>query len=163
MATTSRDAAPAANEDDRAGAPATGLADRARAVVDCWNRSDWTAYRALLADGFCYTELGSGRCVDDVDELLAGWRRTKAAFPDAEAEVVDVLERDHAALVGLVWRATHRGAVRTPQGPESPSYARLRIADLVVLTWRDEQLVEERHRLGFPSVADVLSPVVAGE
>jgi predicted ester cyclase len=128
------------------------LDELARAVVDCWNRSDWSAYRALSGPRFVYEEVGSGRRVEDVDELLMGWQRLRAAFPDASAEVVDVLVRGDVTVAGLVWRATHTGLVLTADGIESPSYKKLQVADVISTRWRDEHIVSERHNLGFMSV-----------
>jgi len=131
----------------------------ARAVVDSWNLSDWVAYRALLADAFRYTEAASGHQIDDVDQVLAGWRRVKEAFPDASAEIIDILVRSDTTIVGVVWRATHTGPVRTTEGLESPSYKRIMVADVVALTWLDEKITAERHNIGFPSVVEPMLAV----
>jgi len=128
------------------------------AVVASWNRSDWAAYRGVADPDLTYEELASGRRLDGVAAVLGVWRRARAAMPDAHAHVLDVTVGADTALVSLLWSATHSGPLHTPEGVESPSYARLRLADAVTFTWRHGRLAAERHRLGFLSL---LEPVVA--
>ena len=133
------------------------LDELSRTVVACWNREDWDAYAGLAGPGFAYEEAASGRRVEDLDAVLAAWRRVREAFPDATADVVDVLVRGAVTVTGVVWRATHTGPVQTPAGLESPTYMKVHLADVITTTWRDGRMVTERHNLGFPSV---LAPVL---
>lgn len=138
------------------------LATLSRALVDAWNRADWSTYRALTAHGYRYEEIGSGRRIDDVAVVVADWRLLRGTFPDVTAEVVDVLAHGDTSVVGLVWRATHCGPVCTPDGIESPSYKRLRIADSVTLSWHGRHLASERHHLGFLSVLSAVPALTGG-
>lgn len=139
------------------------LATLSRALVDAWNRADWSTYRALTAHGYCYEEIGSGRRIDDVDVVVADWRLLRSTFPDVTAEVVDVLAHGDTSVVGLVWRATDSAPVCTPNGIESPSYKRMRIADSVTLSWHGRHLAFERHHLGFLSVLSAVPALRGGE
>ncbi|MDT7577073.1 MAG: SnoaL-like polyketide cyclase [Pseudonocardiales bacterium] len=133
-----------------------------RALVGTWNRADWSAYRALTAGEYCYEETGSGRRIDDVDLVLADWRRVRSVFPDVGAELVDVLTRGDTSVVGLVWRATHSAPVETADGVESPSYKRIHIGDSVTLTWQGGLLATEHHQIGFLSVLAAIPAVMGG-
>jgi SnoaL-like polyketide cyclase len=114
------------------------------------------ACRALAAPAYRYEEATSGRRIDDIDAVVADWRRLRAVFPDVDAEIVDVLAHGDTSVIGLVWRATHTTPVHTPAGPQAPSYKRIRIGDSVSLTWGGGRLVTERHQLGFLSVLAAL-------
>jgi hypothetical protein len=133
-----------------------------RALVGAWNRADWSAYRALTAVAYRYEETGSGRRIDDVNAVLADWRRVRGAFPDVRAEIVDVLAHGDTSVVGLVWRATHSAPLDTPDGVESPSYKRIRVGDSITLTWRGRRLATERHGIGFLSVLAAIPAVTGG-
>jgi hypothetical protein len=130
----------------------TGVRALSRTLVEAWNRADWPAYRALAAPAYRYEEAASGRRFDDLDAVVAAWRRLRAILPDIDAEIADVLAHGDTSVVGLVWRATHTAPVHTPAGPEPPSYKRIRIGDSVTLTWSGGRLVTERHQLGILSV-----------
>jgi SnoaL-like polyketide cyclase len=134
-----------------------------RALVEVWNRADWSAYRALTAGEYRYEETGSGRGIDDLDAVVADWRQVRRVFPDVSAEIVDVLARGDTSVVGLVWRATHSAPVDTPDGVESPSYKRIRIGDSITLTWCGRRLATERHQIGFLSVLVAIPAVTGGE
>lgn len=137
------------------------LATLSRALVDAWNRADWPTYRTLTAHKYRYDEIASGRRIDDIDVVVADWRLLRSIFPNATAEVVDVLTHDDTSIVGLIWRATHSAPVCTLDGIESPSYKRLSIADSVTLSWRGRHLASERHHLGFLSVLSAV-PALRG-
>ena len=138
------------------------VAALSRALVEVWNSADWPAYRALAAPDYSYEETAGGRRIDDVDGVLADWRRLRHVFPDVTAVVVDVLAHGDTSVVGLVWRATHSAPVLDPDGVGSSSYKRIRIADWVTLSWRDSRLVAERHHVGFLSVVAAVPALTGG-
>jgi hypothetical protein len=141
-------------------ARATEVTALSRTLVEAWNRADWPAFRALAAPAYRYEEATSGRRIDDIDAVVADWRRLRAVFPDIDAEIADVLAHGDTSVVGLAWRATHSAPVRTPAGPESPSYKRIRIADSVTLTWDGDRLATERHQLGILSMLAAVPAVM---
>jgi SnoaL-like polyketide cyclase. len=143
--------------------PGIGPAERARALVDSWNRSDWAAYRAMTDPAYVYEERASGLRVPDVDEVVRRWQRVKVGFPDAAADIVDVLVSDRTTMIGVVWRATHSGPVQTAEGIESPSYKRIKAADVIVVSWRSGRVATEHHDLGFLSVLEPALAVSGGE
>lgn len=137
-------------------ARATGVTALSRTLVEAWNRADWPACRALAAPAYRYEEATTGRRIDDIDAVVADWRRLRAVFPDVDAEIADVLAHGDTSVIGLVWRATHTTPVHTPAGPQAPSYKRIRIGDSVSLTWDGGRLATERHQLGILSVLAAL-------
>lgn len=136
-----------------------GLEQLTRAVIESWNQADWASYRALTGPGFVYEEAGTGRRVTDLEDLLAGWRRLKCAFPDATAQITYIHADDDLTVACVIWRATQTGPLPTTTGPEPPSYKKVQVADLIAMRWQHHQVVFERHHLGFLSL---MAPLLGG-
>ena len=119
-----------------------------RAVVDCWNRADWAAYRDLTAPGFTYREQGSGRVLDDVDLVVAAWRRLRTR---PRAEVVQVRSEGADSVACVVWRVT--------DGAEPTEHRTLQLWDLVAFRWERGRVLTETHRTGLLSLLDAGEPV----
>lgn len=136
-----------------------GREQLARAVIESWNHADWAGYRALTGPGFVYEEAGTGRRVTDVENLLAGWRRLKGAFPDAAAEITRIQVESDLTVAYVIWRASQTGPLPTATGPEPPSYKKIQVADLISVRWQHHKVVFERHHLGFLSL---MAPLIGG-
>ena len=74
-------------------------------MIEVWNRSDWATYRAMTSSAFVHEGLGSGQHSDDVDDVVLRWRRLKAAFPGAGAQIVSLETRATWTVTGVVWRS----------------------------------------------------------
>ncbi len=131
----------------------------ARSVIECWNRSDWAGYRALTGPGYVYEEAGTGRRVEDVAAVLAGWGRLKTAFPDAAAEIVQMRSEGDTAVTEVIWRATQTGPLYTATCVESPSYKKVQVWDLITMCSQHNRVVTERHNHGFLSL---MAPLLDG-
>lgn len=135
------------------------LEKAARLIVDCWNRGDWPRFRQLAGPGYEYSEVGTGRRVTEVEDVVTAWSRLRQGFPDMSAEVLDVrVDGDETACV-LVWRAVQSAPLPGPAGPLAPSYKRIVLGDVVGLGWRDGRLVRECHRHGILSLLAPLLPM----
>jgi hypothetical protein len=55
----------------------------ARKTIEAFNTGDWETTHDLFGPGFLYDETGTGRHLDDVEEVMAALHAWKAAFPDA--------------------------------------------------------------------------------
>ena len=130
-----------------------------RTVIECWNRSDWAGCRALTGPGYVYEEAGTGRRLDDVGAVLAGWRRLKTGFPDAAAEIVQLRSEPEVTIAGVIWRATQTGPLHTAAGVESPSSKKIQVWDLITMSWNGGKVVGERHQMGFLSL---MAPLLEG-
>lgn len=126
-------------------------------VIGCWNRSDWSSYRALTGPGYVYEEAGTGRRITDTEAVLVAWVRLRTAFPDATVEIVQLHAEDDVAVAGVIWRATQTGPLHTDVG--SPSYKKLQVWDLITMHWQHRRVVSERHDLGFLSL---VAPLLEG-
>lgn len=129
-----------------------------RTVIEAWNRSDWSTYRALTGAAFVHEELGNGQVSDDVDDVVLRWQRLKAAFPGAGAQIVSIETRGTWTVTGVVWRSVH--ASPSPDEPV-PTYKQIQIWDLISMNWRGGELETERHQLGFLSLMAPLHDHVA--
>jgi steroid delta-isomerase-like uncharacterized protein len=74
----------------------------------------------------------------------------KTAVPDAHMDVRQMLEHDTTCMVEGVFRGTHTGPMRTPQGELPPSGNEIAVEYCDVFTGRDGQIHE--HRVYYDSV-----------
>jgi hypothetical protein len=123
------------------------LTQLVRDRVACCNEGDWAGVRALTGAGYAYCEDGTGRRIDDVDEVLTALQRLRAAAPDAHIEVERVLAEGDVTVAELVWSATlmQRG---------------LRVADRAWARWADGKVIAEWHEVG---VLGLVAPLVTAE
>jgi hypothetical protein len=126
--------------DGRAGAD---LARLVRARVE----GDWAAVRALTGPGYAYCEAGTGRRIDDVDDVLAALERLHEAAPDAHVAIGPVHAAGDVTVADLVWSATL-------------AQRRLRADDRVWTRWADGKLIAEWHEVG---ILTMVAPLVDAE
>jgi hypothetical protein len=132
------------NGDGRAG---LGLAEPACARIARCNEGDWVAVRAMTGPGYAYCEAGTGRRIDDLDDVIGALRRWRAAAPDTRAAVGEVRSTDEVTVADVVWSTTS-------------VQRRLRVTDRVWERWADRKLVAEWHETG---VLTLVSPLVDAE
>ena len=132
---------------DGGGGVERDLEQLARTHVARCSRGCWTAVRAMTASGYAYCEAGSGRRIDDVDEVLAAWQRLRAAAPDVRAHVGPVVAGTDVTVADVLWSATLAGR-------------RLRVADRVWALWADRRLAAEWHEVG---ILSLVAPLVDAE
>lgn len=134
------------------------LEKASRLVVDCWNRGDWPRYRQLVGPGYEYSEVGTGRHVTDVEDVVMGWTRLRQGFPDTSAELLEARAYGDEVACALVWRAVQSAPLPTSAGLLPPSYKRIVLGEVIVLGWSNGRLVRERHRHGILSLIAPLLP-----
>jgi predicted ester cyclase len=105
----------------------------------------------MIGPGYTYCEVGIDRGIDGLDNVIAGWRRWKAACPDLHGDVGHVHVEGDVTVAEVVWSATHTGA-----GPVPPTGKRVRIVDRVWTHWAGGLLVAEWHETGVLSLLDPL-------
>lgn len=97
----------------------------------------------MVGPGYAYCEAGIDRGIDDLDDVITGWRRLKAACPDLHGDVGYVHVEGDVTVAEVVWSATHAGK-------------RVRVVDRVWTHWAGGLLVAEWHETGILSLLDPL-------
>ncbi|MGE0299038.1 ester cyclase [Pseudonocardia sp.] len=134
------------------GTGAHRLETLARASVARFERGERGAVDALLAPDVCVEVVSTGRRIEGaaaVLEALAAWR---AAFPDAEGEVVRVLTNGDTAALEIVWHGTHTGPLVTPAGTVAPTGRTVECWATLWQRWDGARLVHERTHADVPSL-----------
>jgi steroid delta-isomerase-like uncharacterized protein len=88
----------------------------AETFLNGFNKSDWKAVRAVLADDSVYEEHGTQRRIEGADATMGVYQAWKTAMPDVRGVVQNVATAGDTALVELVWEGTHTGPLETPTG-----------------------------------------------
>ena len=88
----------------------------AKTFLNGFNKSDWKAVRAVLADNSVYEEHGTQRHIEGADAIMEVYKAWKTAMPDVQGLVGNVAAVGDTALVELVWEGTHTGPLETPTG-----------------------------------------------
>ena len=92
----------------------------ARKGIEAFNRADWSTTRDLTADGFAYTEFGTGRRTQGADDFIRLAQAWRVAFPDSKGTVTSELESNGIAVLEVTWAGTHTGDLATPMGDKIP-------------------------------------------
>lgn len=77
------------------------FAQLAEAVIAAFNAADWEQLRATVAPDVVYTEAGTQRRVENLEDylqLLQGW---KQAIPDAQGIVHEAISQGNTAALEL--------------------------------------------------------------
>jgi ketosteroid isomerase-like protein len=92
-------------------------------------------------------------CAPDVEFVVPGMTATgvaamldynnvfRAAFPDAEHEIVERILSPEATVFEIVYRGTHTGAMPTPQGELPATGATVEIPGTMIVRTRDGKVV----------------------
>jgi len=140
------------------------LEELTRTLIEAWNCSDWSTYRAAAGPAFVHKELTTGQCTDDVEEVVRRWQRFKAVFPDIAAEIVAIGQLGPCTVVGVIWRAVQSAPTFDGTRIEPPTYKSITARDVITMCWRDGRLESEQHQLGFLSLmAPLLDSAVPAE
>jgi steroid delta-isomerase-like uncharacterized protein len=128
--------------------PTEDLDKLARESIEAFNQSDWEAVRSAIGPGYVYDETGTGRRIDDIDELIGALQAWKAAFPDIKGEITRTLVAGDTVAMEISWRGTQTGDLDTGAGviPASNNYGE--VWATMWQRWDDDgKLVAERHHL----------------
>ncbi len=123
------------------------LSDLARSTITAFNEADWPAARDLSGPGYVYEETGTGRRIDDLDELEKVLQEWRAAFPDVRGEVLRVVEEGDTTVMEVRWTGTHDGPLDLGDHVLPASGRHLETLATVWQRWADGRIVEERHHL----------------
>lgn len=119
----------------------------AEAVIAAFNAADWDQIRATIAPNVVYTETGTQRRVENLEDylqLLAGW---KQAIPDARGTVLKSVSQGNTVVQEILWEGTQTGPLPTPAGTLPPSGKAFRVAAAIWYTVAGERVQEVHHYL----------------
>lgn len=138
------------------------LIEIAKAATEAYNRKDWDAARELLAPGFVYDEVATGRKVKGVDEVLDVWRGWAKAFPDSRGTMEEPLVDGNDVVLRLRWRGTHSGPLALPSGEVLPTSRKIDFRACQVFRIEKGKVQEMQHYFDMTTMLSQLG-VAAGE
>jgi steroid delta-isomerase-like uncharacterized protein len=132
-------------------------------LVEAFSAGDWSRFRETLAPNVVYTETGTQRRVEGVDdyvELSQGWR---SVFPDARGTVRATLTDGSTVVQEITWEGTQRGPLPTPTGTVPASNKRIRVAATMWYEIADGRAREIRHHLDVMSLLTQIGAMPGGK
>ena len=122
-----------------------GAIDVARGSIEAFNAGDWDRFRALHAEGVVEEELATQRRIEGIDALLESNQGWKRAFPDANGDVTNALERGDVAVLEITWSGTQSGPLEMPDGEVPASNKRAEVRACQVFRVEGDRIAESRH------------------
>lgn len=119
----------------------------AETVITAFNAADWEQLRAVVAPNLVYTETGTQRRVESLEDylhLLQGW---KQALPDARGTILKAVSQGNTAVQEVIWEGTQTGPLPTPAGTLPPSGKAIRVPAAIWYTVEGELVQEVHHYL----------------
>jgi steroid delta-isomerase-like uncharacterized protein len=117
----------------------------ARENVEAGNAQDWPRFKATLADGVVYDEVGTGRKLKGADQWVEAYQGWFQAFPDVKGNITNAFASGDTAIVELTWDGTQTGPLVGPAGTIPPSGKRQKTRATLVLTIDDGKIKEAHH------------------
>ncbi len=121
------------------------LVDIARATTIAYNEKNFDKIRSLLAPNAVYDEVGTGRRLDGVNEIVNAFKAWATALPDSKAEIVHEYLSDNTVILELVWTGTHTGLLQTPNGTLPPTGKRINVRACELFQFAGEKILTARH------------------
>ncbi|MEZ4735843.1 MAG: ester cyclase [Caldilineaceae bacterium] len=101
----------------------------------------------MVAPNLVYTETGTQRRVESLEDylhLLQGW---KQALPDARGTILKAVSQGNTAVQEVIWEGTQTGPLPTPAGTLPPSGKAIRVPAAIWYTVEGELVQEVHHYL----------------
>ncbi len=117
----------------------------ARENIEATNARDWQRFKATLADGVVYDEIGTGRKMKGADPWVEAYQGWTAAFPDVKGKITNAFSSGDTATVEVTWDGTQTGPLVGPAGTIPPSGKRQTTRATLVLTLDDGKIKEAHH------------------
>lgn len=122
------------------------LASAAKALVEAYNDKNWDRFKGGLTQDFLYDEVGTGRTLRGVDQVLEAMKGWAKAIPDSKGAIQRTrITDDGAAVLELTWSGTHQGPLQTPKGTISPTGKRIEVRACMVIEFAGDKARAERH------------------
>ena len=121
------------------------LIEAAKAPVVAYGKKDWEGLRSVLPAEYRYEEVGTGRTMTGVEEVLAGFQAWKKALPDSKATIDNAFAAENTVVLELTWRGHQTGPLQTPDGEIPPSGRAVELRACQVVEMEDGRPVVTRH------------------
>ena len=115
--------------------------------IEQFNAADWDGLRECCHPDVVYTESGTGRRLEGIEECLAAWAEWRAAMPDITGTFGRAAAAGDDVALELTWRGTHEGSLITPNGTIPPSGANVLIVATQWQHHRDGRIATIDHHL----------------
>jgi steroid delta-isomerase-like uncharacterized protein len=121
------------------------LIEVARQEVETFSQGDWERYKEIHTPDAVYDEVGTGRRVEGIDEIIEINRSWREAFPDAKGTVGKASASGDTVTLEITWEGTQSGPMEGPAGELPPSNRRVTVRAVQVLDFADGRIKENRH------------------
>jgi steroid delta-isomerase-like uncharacterized protein len=125
--------------------PNSKLIDIVKNQLVSFANSDWASYRKTVTDDVIYEEEGTARKVTGADEYMKLLKEWKSAFPDAKANIKEIIATGDAVVAEVEWQATHKGAMPGAGGKIPPSNKSVRVPAVLVTRFDGDKTSSVHH------------------
>jgi steroid delta-isomerase-like uncharacterized protein len=101
--------------------------ETARSATIAYNAKDWEKAKGVLARNCVYDEKATHRRIRGVGKIVDVWQGWARAFPDSKATFVSQQASGNTAVIEVVWKGTHTGALEAATGTIPPSNKRIEV------------------------------------
>jgi steroid delta-isomerase-like uncharacterized protein len=116
-----------------------GNEEIARAYLETWNRRDWTAFEALVAEDATIVDFDGSSGTGPAGARAQG-ELYATAFPDGVVEIVRLIGAGDVVVAELIGRGTNDG----PFGDTPPTHRKAELPFVNVITIRDGKVAGDR-------------------
>ena len=117
----------------------------AKQNVEAFGKGDWASFKAPLSADAVYEELATQRRTQGPDAIVELSKGCRQAFPDARGTITKAVESGDTVVLEIIWEGTHNGELKSPMGSIPPTYKRVKIPAVQVVTIKGDKIVETKH------------------
>jgi steroid delta-isomerase-like uncharacterized protein len=130
-----------------------------RTFHESWDLRDPDRGASVIAEDCHFEDVARGELLSGPDGYKLDYERWRAAFPDGEVKVTNVIVQDDWAVVEFINRGTHTGALHSSLGEFPPSGRYMEVRYCSVMRVKDGKVVEGRDYYDSASIARQLGLV----
>ena len=90
--------------------------ETAKAATIAYNDKNWDRAKELFGADGIYDEKPTHRRLQGGELIIEVWKGWASAFPDSKATFLREFARWDTAIIEVVWKGTHTGALQMPSG-----------------------------------------------
>lgn len=130
-----------------------------RQFHESWDLRDPDRGAAVIAEDCRFEDVARGEMLPGPDAYRHDYHRWRAAFPDGEVKVTNVIVEGEWAVVEFLNRGTQTGTLHSSLGSFPPSGRRMEVRYCSVMRVRDGKVIEGRDYYDSASIARQLGLV----
>ena len=130
-----------------------------RQFHESWDLRDPDRGARVISPDCQFEDVARGEFLPGPDAYKRDYERWRAAFPDGEVKVTNVIVQGNWAVVEFVNRGTQTGVLRSSLGEFPPSGRRMEVRYCSVMRVEDGKVVEGRDYYDSASIARQLGLV----